>query len=120
MGYQRQKVFVVTAHGYNDATKALKQVRSFIMRQFKGLDEPGFTSFKTVTPIMYGMNSVCSFAILPDGSKEGWDESDRVDEVIEKAIRKIKKYRYEDNSSPLSYGYMCFDDEENETWMRTG
>lgn len=54
------------------------------------------------------INSQLSFAVLPDGSKEGWPESDYAN-----AARKALKYwidchAYEDGSNRLEYAEVSF------------
>lgn len=56
------------------------------------------------TAIQEGVvNDVRSFAILPDGSKEGWEESNAGDRARYDFIRWMNDQAYEDGSSPLSW-----------------
>lgn len=65
------------------------------------------------TPIFVTkVNGVQSFAVLPDGSFENWDESDEGDKQRTKLIEWLNAQRYaeDDGGSPLSwievyYGY---------------
>lgn len=62
----------------------LELIRKNVIDSLVGLDIRD--SF--VTPIVLSShNGYCSFAILPDGSKEGWDASDQIDTIRENAIR---------------------------------
>lgn len=45
-------------------------------------------SDKQLTPVVDSyLNGYCSFAIMPDGSKEGWGDSDRGDENRDEFIK---------------------------------
>lgn len=55
------------------------------------------------------MNRTITVAMVPDGSEEGWDESNKGDKLRTKFIKELKKNDYEDGSSPwkfveISYG----------------
>lgn len=67
MGYFAHKALIVTSGYHHEELEKLHEMA-------KELELP-------VTEIVEGRaNGFKSFAVLPDGSKEGWDESDRVDE----------------------------------------
>jgi hypothetical protein len=80
-------------------------------------DASGFTycapeGFSTVTPIMDGyVNSTRSFAILPDGSKEGWGTSDAGNEARTKMVEWLRAQTYEDGSNPLAWVEVQYGDE---------
>lgn len=122
MGYIRHKALIVTGAGYPEANKAVKSCRRHIIRKLK-LQEDLVLEYSDlsnlVTPIRRGVNSVTSFAVLPDGSKEGWPPSDCMDEAIADLIIKIESYHYDDGSSPIGYGYMQFEDDERVIWLKT-
>jgi hypothetical protein len=68
MGYMRHHAIVVT--GWDDPHGTFDAAHAEAMRLMPDL----------TTPISQArMNAYQSFCILPDGSKEGWDESDRGD-----------------------------------------
>lgn len=58
-------------------------VSGFEMHEAQKLHEAAFDIFDgtdcNVTALDVGMNGVWSFAILPDGSKEGWPETVKAD-----------------------------------------
>lgn len=55
---------------------------------------------KTTTPIVEGTaNQQTSFAVLPDGSKEGWPESDNGDASRDSLVEWIEAQCYDDGSS---------------------
>jgi hypothetical protein len=56
------------------------------------------------TPILaYRVNSGGSFAVLPDGSKEGWDESDMADAQRDELVLALEAFRYDDGSTPVEW-----------------
>ena len=101
MGYMRHHAIVVTSWSEESLEKAHKKAEQII---------PGL-----VSNIVNGKcNGVKSFCILPDGSKEGWDESDIGDQQRDIFIKWINKQRYEDGSSDYDWIEIRFggDDEE--------
>ena len=58
------------------------------------------------------MNGTKSFFVGPDGSKEGWEDSDRGDRNRDKFIAYLDGLRYEDGSSPLSWVEVLYGDDE--------
>ncbi len=64
------------------------------------------------TPLKEGVvNSYLSFAILPDGSKEGWPESDEYDEKRRHFWKFVAEQKYEDGSNSIKAVEVYFDDE---------
>jgi hypothetical protein len=61
------------------------------------------------------INGYKSFAVMPDGSKEGWDESDRGDIAREAFVAFLISQRYEDNSSPCDWVEVQYGDDERQT-----
>lgn len=122
MGYVRHKALIVTGAGYPEATKAVKSCRRYIVKRLKDKESSllEYNLPNLVTPIRKGINDIVSFAVLPDGSKEGWPPSDYMDEAIAELIEKIESYRYEDGSSPIDYGYVQFFDGDGVIWLKTG
>lgn len=55
--------------------------------------------------------SYYSFAVLPDGSKEGWDESDKYEQARDELIQWIVSKRYEDDSSPIRAVLATYDEQ---------
>jgi hypothetical protein len=69
-----------------------------------------------VTPLTKeGVNGYRSFAVLPDGSKEGWDTSNQGDEIRSKFLDWMRQQEYEDGSSPLSWAELQYGDDDNDT-----
>jgi hypothetical protein len=54
------------------------------------------------------VNAHRSFCVFPDGSKEGWEESDSGDRARAAFVRWLRSKRYEDGSSPFSWVAVSF------------
>ena len=62
------------------------------------------------------MNRYASFAIFPDGSKEGWEASDEGDSFRGAVVAYLDTERYEDGSSNLHWVEVAYaGDEPDET-----
>ena len=59
----------------------------------------------------YVVNGGGSFAVLPDGSKEGWSESDEYDDKRNDLIDFFDQFNYEDGSNPVRWCLASFDEE---------
>jgi hypothetical protein len=62
-----------------------------------------------ITPL--ALNGRRSFFVPPDGSKEGWPESDQGNELRNKFVEELKAFVYEDGSSPLDWVEVQFGDD---------
>lgn len=100
MGYIRNHVIVVTDHGHGDC---IQVAHEFAMSLGGSVTE--ITDETT--------NGVQSFALMPDGSKEGWDESQEGDTRRDRLVTFLRTLCYEDGSSPLSWVEVQFGDDEN-------
>lgn len=70
---------------------------------------------KQVSPILEpSINATRSFFIGPDGSKEGWDDSDTGDKQRKKFIQWLNEQRYDDHSSLLSWAEVLYGDDAGE------
>ena len=49
------------------------------------------------------VNGYHTFIVVPNGSKEGWEDSDNGDRLRERVIIRLSKDNYEDNSSPWNW-----------------
>lgn len=65
-------------------------------------------------PSPEGVNGSRSFFVPPDGSKEGWPESDVGDGQRNTFIRWLEAQAYEDGSSPLSWIEVRVSDDNGE------
>lgn len=90
MGYMRHHAIIVTS--WNAAL--LLKARHEAKRIFTG----------SVSEIYPGVtNTEDSFFVPPDGSKEGWDESNQGNKERDEFISWLASQRYEDDSSPLAW-----------------
>lgn len=63
------------------------------------------------------VNGYRSFAVFPDGSKEGWDDSDAGDAFRVALADRLNRYRYEDGSSGLKWCVVQYGDENDQNRM---
>lgn len=70
--------------------------------RLKGLIDAGYLQgyFFCGEPVVNGYRTI---VLLPDGSKEGWVESDRGDEQRKNFIRCLESFAYEDDSNCWSW-----------------
>ena len=54
------------------------------------------------------VNSTVSFCVFPDGSKEGWEDSEKGDKARDALIAHLESLRYEDGSSDLDWVEVAF------------
>ena len=105
MGYMRHHAIVVTGNGYDGATlnaSHSKAVELFGARHVSELAAEVTNGYR-------------SFAIFPDGSKEGWDTSDEYDALRRRWIEWARKTRHEDGSGSLDWVEVQYGDDEYET-----
>lgn len=70
----------------------------------------------SVTPIVYGaVDFYSTFCVVPDGSKEGWDESTRGDEQRAAFTEWLDGQRYSDGSTALDWVEVQFGDDDGDT-----
>ena len=101
MGYMRHHSIIVTTSHADIDTARDQAVEIF--------------GEKRVSLVLYSpSNSYKSFFISPDGSKEGWAESDAGDEQREAFIKWLDSKRYNDGSSALTYAEVQFGDEQGD------
>lgn len=89
MGYVAHDAVIVTT---SDARKEFPDIEAFrasLPEKFRPL---------VIGPIEAPMNGYISYAWLPDGSKEGWDDSNEADEHRARFVALFDQ-RYEDGSS---------------------
>lgn len=61
------------------------------------------------------VNDWHSFAIFPDGSKDGWADSDTGDKRRVEFVAWLESQRYEDRSSPYDWVEVQYGDDNGET-----
>lgn len=98
MGYIKNHAIIITTYDEKQAKLAHKKAMQFL---------GDVTTELKPTPV----NNNFSFAILPDGSKEGWQESDEFDKLRSLFIEYLQSKRFEDGSSPFDAVLVSFDEE---------
>jgi hypothetical protein len=103
MGYERHHAIVVTTFVDNALLEAHVMARkTFDPSQVS-------TSVRSVT------NGMTSFFVGPDGSKEGWHESEKGDDRRAAFIRWLDSKRYEDGSSVYDWAEVQYGDGDGDT-----
>ena len=102
MGYMRHHAIVVTSISDDLIKKANAKAL--------GLFGPGGVS--TILPPQN--NGYMTFIVPPDGSKEGWPESDKGDDLREAFIEWLREQYYEDGGTSLSWAEVQYGDDEDE------
>ena len=101
MGYMRHNAIVVTS--YSD--ELIETAHKLAVEIFEDVS--------TITPSK--TNGYQSFLVPPDGSKEGWDESDAGDKNRDKFIAWLDSQRYDDGSTSLDWVEVQYGDDNRET-----
>jgi len=71
---------------------------------------------RMVSPVMCGVvNDEFSFFIAPDGSKEGWPDSDTGNALRAEFRDYLESLRYADGSSSIKWAEVQYGDDEGET-----
>ncbi len=103
MGYERHHAIVVTASDHGRAVVARQHAAEIF-------------GDNVVTGLVFSpTNAYVSFMVPPDGSKEGWTESDVGDRKREAFIGWLDDQRYVDGSSPYDWAEVQFGDDERVT-----
>lgn len=116
MGYIRHHAIVVTGPTYSGVGPEFRtnihDVRARVVQLAR--------NDVNVTGVVSGTaNSMGSFLVAPDGSKEGWEESRRADAAREEIIRYLDSLAYEDGSTSFDYVEIQFGDDDKETKVIT-
>lgn len=115
MGYIRHHAIIVTAT-YGDWIERAHSVAHALLTKHRPQDWPLFDHQPLITEVVGpAQNDTRSFAILPDGSKEGWAESDAGDAFRERFVAWLREQAYEDGSSPLKWVEVQYGDENRQT-----
>jgi len=101
MGYERCHAIVVTDTGYGNH---IENAHSEALAIFADVCE-----VTEITP--EAMNRRRSFMVAPDGSKEGWDLSDRGDACRDLFVAWLERQAYDDGSSALDWAEVQYGDE---------
>lgn len=98
MGYMSHHAIVVTSYNEELIIKAHKFAKKFC------------TTVTEITPP--SINGYRSFMVAPDGSKEGWEESEQGNLDRDNFIEWLNKQQYEDGSSALKWVEVMFGDDD--------
>lgn len=94
MGYIRHNAIIVTSWEDEAIVEAAAMARQIGLQVLGPSDE--------------ALNGYRSVLVCPDGSKEGWDESDRGDERREGFKNWLDDQRYEDGSTSLCWAEIAY------------
>ena len=108
MGYMKHHAIIVTG------TEVFPLDGSFLMQAHEKAREI-FTIDSVTEPVPSPMNHCVSFMVAPDGSKEGWTESNLGDVARSRFIEWLKSNRYEDGGSPVKWVEVQYGDDERVT-----
>ena len=101
MGYMRHHAIIVT---------------SWDEELLKKAHDKAVTIFNQVAPITpTDINGYVSFMVAPDGSKEGWAESEMGDDKRNELTEWIESQRYSDGSMSIDYVEIQFGDDNGVT-----
>ena len=93
MGYYVHHAIVVTISDYGEK----HQKPSVVHQKAKGI------FFDDVSPLVDSKMGFYSFLVGPDGSKEGWAQSDEGDEKRSEFISYLEELPHDDGSSPVNW-----------------
>lgn len=102
MGYMKHNAIVVTS--YDD--KLIEEARREAERCMPGLVSPLVESIT---------NGYTSFFVAPDGSKEGWAESDNGDIRRDKFTEWLASKAFKDGSTPLEWCEVFYGDDDKKS-----
>lgn len=105
MGYMRHHGFLVTTHNEKIAEKA----------HAKAVEIFGHLVSEVRESKMNGYQSFSAFAVYPDGSKEGWGDSNEGDKNRATFKAWLNMNRYEDGSTPIDWVEVQYGDDDHET-----
>lgn len=101
MGYQRHHAIVVTSWDEKLVGHAHAMASDI---------------FPAVSPLLESeVNGFTSFFVPPDGSNEGWSESDGADARRARFVAWLDTQRYDDDSTSISWVEVQYGDENGQT-----
>lgn len=99
MGYMRHHAIIVSSWSKDLLEQAHNEASSI---------------FSWVSPISpEAVNCYAAFFVPPDGSKEGWEESNAGDCRRDRFVTWLNSQRYEDGSTPFGWVEVQFCDDES-------
>ena len=100
MGYMKHDAIIVTSWNTEAIEEAAAKAREY------GLEVLG--------PSDKAINSIRTMLVCPDGSKEGWEESDIFENKRFSYLKYLNSVRYEDNSSCLSWVALSYSSDDRD------
>lgn len=110
MGYMRHHAIIATSWDEKHLLPAHVKARDL----FEGTK----AYVSEITPP--AQNGYVSFFVAPDGSKEGWADSDIAEAARDAFVFWLEQQRYEDHSSWLDWVEVQFGDDEGDTRVMRG
>lgn len=103
MGYMRHHGIVVTSFSDEKIREAHKAAKN--------------TGLTLTNLVRSPVNGYSTFFVCPDGSKEGWWDSDNGDSQRGSFIKWLEGERYEDGSTIFAWAEIQYGDEDGENLM---
>lgn len=103
MGYERHNAIVITSWNKDQISAAVDYARS-IGLQVLGPSEPAINAYR-------------SALICPDGSKEGWEDSDSFDEKRDFLKQYLRHFKYGDGSSSMKWVEIAYGSDDKAAWV---
>lgn len=100
MGYMVHHGIIVTCSDKKRARAVCKQAKEIFGETFKAVES--------------AINSYYTILIPPDGSKDGWSESEAGNVCRESFIEWLRQQKHEDGSSPYTYAHVQYGDDEGD------
>ena len=116
MGYTRYHAIICSGPAPVEDVSGYYAFLIKYVTSLQGAHEKATAIFgETVSPIIISpINGVGSFFVAPDGSNEGWEESDVGDAQRAEFITYLRSEYYEDGSSVVKWAEVQYGDDENE------
>jgi hypothetical protein len=107
MGYIKHDAVIVTiaGHVFGPGEPSAPDVAAFVTSM------PEHLRHLVVGPIPAVMNGYVTYVFAPDGSKEGWRDSDEADVWRERFVR-LFDFTYDDGSSPFDVVAVSFGEDQ--------
>jgi hypothetical protein len=113
MGYMRNHLIIVSSHSEDK----VNNVRLKALEIFKDTWNTRFSQM-VGNVVASPLNGESSFVIFPDGSKEGWEDSDIGDNYRADFISYVEGQKYDDGSNSLRYAEIFYADDEKELGIK--
>jgi len=91
MGTIVHHALVVTFLDYDNWGKQAREVHAWARNAKLRNEDSGEPDQLLVSDLFSGLNDSCSFAVLPDGSKEGWRTSENCNQLREELKRRLSE-----------------------------